>query len=210
MLATVVVDHVHIVVRPLRYRLFEATPGEAMRLKVHTDYALRILMYLAVKKDGLATITEIAATYDISKNHLMKVAHKLVVAGYVESVRGRGGGLRLAKPVEAIILGEVVRKTEPDMPTIIPGMKHGEPSRALFVVGRAMNLASAGFLKTLDGYTLGDLVRPGAKLRALLTVSRSARDVASGANRVAPIRSRTKRREIKPYRWTHPDDDDRR
>src|SRR5665213_2195720 len=181
-----------------------------MRLTVHTDYALRILMYLALKKDGLATITEIAATYDISKNHLMKVAHKLSVAGYVESVRGRGGGLRLAKPVEAIILGEVVRKTEPDMPLIVQGMKDGDPSSPLFVVRRAMKLASAGFLKTLDGYTLGDLMRPGAKLRALLTVSQSARDVASRSNRVARMRNRTKRREIKPYRWTHPDDDDRR
>ena len=86
-----------------------------MRITVHTDYALRLLMYLALKKDGLATIAEIAATYDISRNHLMKVAYKLGVAGYIESIRGRGGGLRLAKPVEAIILGEVVRKTEPDM-----------------------------------------------------------------------------------------------
>ena len=129
-----------------------------MRLTVHTDYALRILMYLALKKDGLATITEIAATYDISKNHLMKVAYKLSVAGYVESARGRGGGLRLAKPVEAIMLGEVVRKTEPDMPLIVQGMEHDDPSRALFVVRRAMNLASAGFLKALDGYTLADLI----------------------------------------------------
>ncbi|MGC2813040.1 MAG: Rrf2 family transcriptional regulator [Bradyrhizobium sp.] len=141
-----------------------------MRLTVHTDYALRLLMYLALKKDGLATIAEIAATYDISKNHLMKVAYELGVAGYVESVRGRGGGLRLAKPVEAIILGEVVRKTEPDMP-LVQCMKPGEPSRALFVVRRAVKLASAAFLEALDGYTLGDLIQPGAKLRALLTIS---------------------------------------
>lgn len=181
-----------------------------MRLTVHTDYALRLLMYLALKKDGLATIAEIAATYDISKNHLMKVAYELGVAGYVESVRGRGGGLRLAKPVEAIILGEVVRKTEPDMPLIVQGMEHDDPSRALFVVRRAMNLASAGFLKALDGYTLADLIRPGAKLRALLTVPQSARDVASKSNRVARTRSRTERREVTPYRWTHPDDDERR
>ena len=181
-----------------------------MRLTVHTDYALRILMYLALKKDGLATIAEIATTYDISKHHLMKVANKLSVAGYVESVRGRGGGLRLAKPVEAIILGEVVRKTEPDMPLIVQGMKHGDPSPALFVVRRAMNLASAGFLKALDGYTLGDLIRPDAKLRALLTVSQSARDVASKSNRVTRMGNRTKRREIAPYRWTIPDEDDQR
>ena len=181
-----------------------------MRLTIHTDYALRLLMYLALKKEGLTTIAEIAATYDISRNHLTKVAHELGVAGYVVTVRGRGGGLRLAKPVEAIILGEVVRKTEPDMPLIVQGMKHGDPSRALFVVRRAMNLASAGFLKALDGYTLADLIRPGAKLRALLTVSQSARDVASRSNRVARTRSRIERREVTPYRWTHPDDDDRR
>ena len=65
-----------------------------MRLTVHTDYALRLLMYLALKQDGLATIAEIAVTYDISRNHLTKVAHELGVAGYVVTVRGRGGGSR--------------------------------------------------------------------------------------------------------------------
>ena len=73
-----------------------------MRLTVYTDYALRMLMYLALKDDQLATIAEIANSYDISKNHLMKVAHELGIAGYVETVRGRGGGLRLAKPVKSI------------------------------------------------------------------------------------------------------------
>jgi Rrf2 family nitric oxide-sensitive transcriptional repressor len=63
-----------------------------MRLTVYSDYALRVLMYLAAKQDGLATIAEIATSYDISENHLMKVAHQLGVAGYVETVRGRGGG----------------------------------------------------------------------------------------------------------------------
>jgi Rrf2 family transcriptional regulator, nitric oxide-sensitive transcriptional repressor len=57
-----------------------------MRLTVYTDYALRLLMYLALKKDGMATIAEIAATYDISRNHLMKVAYELGVAGYSASI----------------------------------------------------------------------------------------------------------------------------
>ena len=187
-------------IRRLRYRLFEGTLGKTMRLTVHTDYALRLLMYLALKKPSLATIAEIATAYDISKNHLMKVASNLCVAGYVETVRGRGGGLRLAKPAEAIILGEVVRKTEPDMPLIVQGMKDGDASRALFVARRAMNLAGAGFLKALDGYTLGELIRPDAKLRMLLTISRSAPDVASRSNRVARVRKRTKRRAITPHR----------
>ena len=83
-----------------------------MRLTAYTDYAMRVLMYLALKRDGLATISEIAASYSISKNHLMKVVHQLGVAGYVETVRGRGGGVRLAKPMEAIGLGEVVRRID--------------------------------------------------------------------------------------------------
>src|SRR3979490_1966611 len=86
-----------------------------MRLTVYCDYALRVLMYLAVKQNGLATIAEIAESYDISENHLMKVAHQLGVAGHVETVRGRGGGLRLARPVEMIGLADVVRYTEPDL-----------------------------------------------------------------------------------------------
>src|ERR1700679_439092 len=86
-----------------------------VRLTVYTDYALRVLMYLALKDDQLATIAEIAESYDISRNHLMKVAHQLGLAGYVETVRCRGGGVRLAKPVGSIGLGEVVRHTEPDM-----------------------------------------------------------------------------------------------
>ena len=86
-----------------------------MRLTVYTDYALRLLMYLALKDDGLATIAEVAESYGISKNHLMKVAYQLGVAGYVETVRGRRGGLRLAKPRHGITVGEIVRHTEPDM-----------------------------------------------------------------------------------------------
>jgi len=86
-----------------------------LRLTVYTDYALRLLMYLALKEDQLATIAEIAKSFAISRNHLMKVAYQLGVAGYVETVRGRGGGLRLAKPAATIGLGDVVRCTEPDM-----------------------------------------------------------------------------------------------
>ena len=71
-----------------------------MRLTTYSDYALRVLMYLALKSERLSTIAEIAESYDISEAHLMKVVHQLGVAGYIETVRGRGGGLRLAKPVE--------------------------------------------------------------------------------------------------------------
>jgi Rrf2 family transcriptional regulator, nitric oxide-sensitive transcriptional repressor len=146
-----------------------------MRLTVYTDYALRMLMYLALKEDQLATIAEIAESYDISRNHLMKVAHQLGVAGYVETVRGRGGGLRLAKPIQAIVLGEVVRYTEPDM-AIVPCFEPVNAPCAIqpcCVLKRALKKARDAFVEVLDGYTLSDLVQPQARLTSLLGISRS-------------------------------------
>lgn len=134
-------------------------------MTVHTDYALRLLLYLAVKKGRPATVAEIAATFDISENYLTKVARELGVAGYVVGVRG-GGGYRLARPVEAIKLGEVVRKTEPDM-TLVPCASRGDTSSALIPAWfrqRAVALASAAFLNVLDHYTLGDLIEQGTNI----------------------------------------------
>ncbi len=143
-----------------------------MRLTVYTDYALRLLMYLALKEDGLATIAEIAESYAISKNHLMKVAHQLGVAGYVETVRGRRGGLRLAQPAEAIRLGEVVRHTEPDMAIVMcfEPIDAACVIRPCCVLRRALEKACLAFVEVLDGYTLRDLVKPRAPLRALLSI----------------------------------------
>ncbi len=146
-----------------------------MRLTVYTDYALRVLMYLAVKEDRLATIAEIAKSYDISRNHLMKVAHQLGVAGYVETLRGRGGGLRLAKPIEAIGLGEVIRYTEPDM-AIVSCFEPVDAPCAIHpccVLKRAVKKARDAFVEVLDGYTLGDLVQPRGRLIDLLGISQS-------------------------------------
>jgi len=143
-----------------------------MRLTVYTDYALRMLMYLALKDDGLATIEEIAQSYGISKNHLMKVAHQLGVAGYVDTVRGRNGGLRLAKPAKAIGLGEVVRHTEPDMAIVMCF----EPTNAdcailpYCVLRKALDHARTAFVKALDDYTLSDLVKPRASLQSMLSI----------------------------------------
>jgi Rrf2 family nitric oxide-sensitive transcriptional repressor len=154
-----------------------------MRLTVYTDYALRMLMYLALRDDGLATIAEIAESYDISKNHLMKVAHQLGVAGYVETVRGRNGGLHLAKPAEAIGLGEIVRLTEPDM-AVVPCFKPIDAPCALrrcCVLRSALQKACFAFVEILDGYTLSDLVQPRARLQALLSIAplRDERTAAS-------------------------------
>jgi len=143
-----------------------------MRLSSYSDYALRILIYLAVQPDKLPTIAEIAERYDISKNHLMKVAHQLGVGGYIETVRGRGGGLRLGKQPDAIRLGDVVRFTEQDLAIVeCMGMENEcllTPACALKgVLGEALQ----AFLAVLDDYTLADIIRQKRSITALLGVA---------------------------------------
>ncbi len=143
-----------------------------MRLTVYTDFSLRVLMFLALKGDGLATIAEVAKAYGISKNHLMKVAHQLGVAGYVETVRGKGGGLRLARRPQDVMIGEVVRRTEPDM-ALVPCFDPDGASCAIFqscALRGALSSARDAFLSVLDGCTLADLIRPHAPLRRLLSL----------------------------------------
>ncbi len=85
-----------------------------MQLTRHTDYALRVLIHLAAKPSGRATIPEIADAYGLSRNHLMKVVHHLGQGGFLDTRRGRGGGFTLARAPDSISLGDVVRHTEPD------------------------------------------------------------------------------------------------
>ncbi len=130
-----------------------------MQLTRYTDYSLRVLIYLAVHHDQLATIEEIADAYDISKAHLMKIVHQLGLAGYLETVRGRGGGLRLARPPQKIRIGEVVRHTE-EMVVVEcfdPKTSHCRIQPACELRG-VLKEALDAFLRTLDGYTLADLV----------------------------------------------------
>jgi Rrf2 family nitric oxide-sensitive transcriptional repressor len=156
-----------------------------LRLTVYTDYALRLLMYLALKDDGLATVSEIASSYGISRNHLMKVAYELGAAGYIETVRGRGGGLRLAKPVESIGLGDVVRRTEPDMALVTCFEPVAAPCaiKRCCVLRDALERARAAFSEVLDGYSLADLVQPRNRLRTMLSIP-----PATNARRAAHVR----------------------
>ena len=148
-----------------------------MRLTVYTDFSLRVLMFLALKGDGLATIAEIAKAYGISKNHLMKVVYQLGLAGYVETVRGKGGGLRLARPPQDIVIGEVVRHTEPDM-ALVPCFAPDDASCTIFpscALHGALSGARDAFLAALDKHTLADLVRPRAPLQKLLAFNTTGR-----------------------------------
>jgi Rrf2 family nitric oxide-sensitive transcriptional repressor len=147
-----------------------------MRLTFHTDYALRILMLLAVEPENRHTIEEVAQRYDISRNHLMKVTQTLSQAGFIESLRGRGGGLRLGQLPASINLGAVVRATE-DSFALVECFDR-ENNRC--VISPACGLrgpleeALRAFLTVLDRYSLADLIKNPVsvrKMRALLDTS---------------------------------------
>jgi len=126
-----------------------------MRLKSYTDYALRVLMHLAAKPDRLASISEIARTYRISHNHLTKVVHDLRKQGFLNAVRGRSGGVRLARPAADISVGDVVRHTEGTFDLVDCGSCVIAPACALTA---ALHEARRAFMAVLDGYSLADLV----------------------------------------------------
>ncbi len=144
-----------------------------MHLTQYTDYSLRVLIYLGLQPQGrLSTIRDIARHYRVSENHLMKVVHGLSRLGYVDAVRGRNGGLRLARAPQAISIGAVVRQTEEDM-TIVECF---DPARDTCRITEACSLrhalgeATAAFLHVLDEYRLSDLLRPKAQLVQLLNI----------------------------------------
>ena len=140
-----------------------------MRLTLHSDYALRTLMYAALSPDRLVTIPEIADRYAISRNHLMRVVQGLAARGFLETVRGKGGGLRLMRPAGAIRIGEVVREMEPDL-AVAECFGSGNACRLTpdCVLRGALSEALAAFIATLDRYTLADLVAPADRLRGAL------------------------------------------
>lgn len=141
-----------------------------MRLTVFSDYTLRVLIYLGLHQDELATITEIADAYDISKNHLMKVVNELAAQGYVETVRGKGGGLCLKTSPSHITLGTVLRVSEAD--TALVECFDRDSSRCCIAPACAarniLRQAQEAFYEFLDGYTLVDLLQPQQRLSAIL------------------------------------------
>ncbi|MEQ8267974.1 MAG: Rrf2 family transcriptional regulator [Parvibaculum sp.] len=144
-----------------------------MRLTLHTDYALRLLTCLALKPDDISTIAEVAERYDISRNHLTKVAHELGRAGFVETLRGRGGGLRLARAPEKIAIGDVIRAMEEDFCLVecfaaeTNRCRIGPACRLKHLLREALD----AWLAVLDGATLADLVERPKPLRRLLALA---------------------------------------
>lgn len=143
-----------------------------MRLTIYTDYALRMLIYLGANGDRICSIGTIATSYGISKNHLMKVAIELSSQGLIESVRGNGGGIRLAKPPHQISIGKVVRLTESDMYLVGCFDKTGPSCRISSgcMLKTVLEDALDAFLQVLDNYTLADLVTKRDKIQRLLGI----------------------------------------
>ena len=132
-----------------------------MQLTLYTDYSLRVLIYVGLKTAGLATITEIADAYGISRNHLVKVVHNLSSQGYIEALRGKGGGLRLSRPAEQIIIGDVVRHTEPNF-DLVECFDQQEPGACPITpvckLKGSLGRAFGAFMAVLDEVTLADVL----------------------------------------------------
>ncbi|MGE0679522.1 MAG: Rrf2 family transcriptional regulator [Candidatus Binatia bacterium] len=143
-----------------------------MQLTSYTDYSLRVLMYLGVKGKQLSSISEIAKQYNISRNHLVKVVHKLAQEGFVRSQRGRRGGITLGYPPSAISVGEVVRRMEGDMPLVecFRRATNTCPITPVCQLSGILTEARTNFLATLDRYTLADLLTNQQRLSRLFSL----------------------------------------
>ena len=139
-----------------------------MHITKYTDYSLRTLMYLALQPAGeLASIADISATFDISRNHLMKIVTDLANLGLINSVRGRGGGISLGLRADQINIGRLMRRIEPNEAIV-----DCDSGPCLFqevcVLSQAIEDAKDAFFAELDKYSLADLVKQKASLERVI------------------------------------------
>ena len=136
-----------------------------MRLTRYTDYSLRVLIHLALHDDRLCSIGEMSRTYDVSHNHLMKVVNALARDGFIQTVRGRAGGMRLARPPEEITVGEVVRRTEEGFELAdCSGCALSPACGLTSVLAKGMQAILAVF----DSFTIADLLTDADAMRRLI------------------------------------------
>lgn len=132
-----------------------------MQITRYTDYSLRVLIYLAINQDQLTTISDIAKSYGISKNHLMKIVQQLNQQGYLLATRGKNGGIKLNRPAEKINIGQLVREIEGENKLV---ECFGSDNQCVITPScQLKNIfaeAQDNFFKTLDAYTLSDLLGP--------------------------------------------------
>jgi Rrf2 family nitric oxide-sensitive transcriptional repressor len=141
-----------------------------VRLTVHSDYAFRILIHLASRPEETTSVAAIAEAFGISTHHLAKVGLVLARAGFVESQRGAAGGMRLARSADAICLGDVLRKTEPDFHLVecFNAETNGCILTGACALQDVLRKAQRAFLEVLDGYTVADLIRSRTLRQRLL------------------------------------------
>jgi len=130
-----------------------------MKLTSYTNYALRSLQLAALKSPDLVRVDDVAKIHGLSRPHIMKIVHELGKAGYLETVRGRGGGFRLARPPEDIIVGEVVRITEGPLDVVecFNPEKNTCPLMGICILSKKMQEATAAFMAVLDDLTIAHI-----------------------------------------------------
>jgi Rrf2 family nitric oxide-sensitive transcriptional repressor len=140
-----------------------------MRLTRFTDNALRALLFLALDPDDVPTVGEVARKMGMSEDHLLKVVQRLSQLGYVKTIRGRNGGMRLARSADTIVVGEVVRRTEDNL-SLVPCFEASNdkcPIAPACGLAPALDEALRAFLASLDRYTVADLIAKREELRQL-------------------------------------------
>ena len=130
-----------------------------MQLTLYSDYSIRVLLYLAAKTEGPATISEVADAYGISRNHLVKVVHNLSQSGYIRTTRGKKGGMVLGRHPRDISVGGLIRETEPDFRLVecLEEESSTCPIDQVCSLKAVFRTALFAFLNALDGYTLADI-----------------------------------------------------
>jgi Rrf2 family nitric oxide-sensitive transcriptional repressor len=144
-----------------------------MQLTRYTDYGIRIMLHVGAH-DELSSIAQIAGAYGISKNHLMKVVQHLGQGGFLETIRGRNGGLRLGRPADEITLGQLVRRTEQGFDLVDCTNCLAAPA---CTVPRILREATQAFLGVLDRYTLADILSRRVDMRNLFGSASSLGEV---------------------------------
>lgn len=138
-----------------------------MQLTLHTDYALRVLIYLSIKPDKVVTIDEVTDFYEISRNHLVKVVHNLSSKGFIATSRGKHGGMQLSRPPEEISIGDVVRQIEANFDIVECFNPNSKKCRVLPICNlkSVLQQANDSFLTFLDQYSLADAIKSNSDLK---------------------------------------------
>ena len=136
-----------------------------MRLTLQTDLSLRVVMYIGASGSARCTIHEIAKAYAVSENHLMKIVHRMTLLGYLETTRGRTGGIRLSPDTLSTQLGDFILKMEPDF-DYVPCLQYGEDCiiKKCCILKSAIQEAHEAYIESLNRYQLSDLLSHTSKL----------------------------------------------